>query len=246
MSSTACRNYDDFRNCVVRIVRQSCYTNDLQMISTYLVDKAQELSWSCVVSPDYDGSRYDSNYDRDHNRDYNRDRDHNYGSNHGSAYDRDRYDNRDRDRYDRDRYDRDRDRSPYDRDRGYGSGYDSRGGSGDCLENVGYFLRSCEDQLTQRQRDARDYQNRNPSDSQRRMCCALYYYRDCVSRLVQDRCRDPTPYAVDILMGSRKRDLTFTCRDYSRDTCSHSSVTKYSLISMVLSIVIAIKFIDTK
>ncbi|CAG2163215.1 unnamed protein product, partial [Oppiella nova] len=153
---------------VIRIVRQSCYSQDLQIMATYLVDKGSDLSWSCVVNGDTYGGSTDS-----------------------------------------------------------------------CLEKSGYFVRSCEDTLVQRQRDARE--GRSSTDIQRRICCALFFYRDCISRVVVDRCRDPSPTAVDILMGSRKRDLTTTCREYSRDQCSHSYTTKSSLITVLLSIVIAFK-----
>ncbi|CAG2120631.1 unnamed protein product, partial [Medioppia subpectinata] len=206
VSTSACRNYQDFRDCVVRIVRQSCYSQDLQLMATYLVDKGSDLSWSCVVNDDSSrrldtGSGYNPNYPNDPNRlnDPNRPYDANRdsgryvpGGSYGGSYDpnRDRtgsgaydYNNRNnnnRDQYnDRNRYDNNRD---LDRDRGYvgGGGLSSGGiyggsssssgsqsGSIDrfggyypttdsCLEKSGYFVRSCEDTLIQRQRDARE------------------------------------------------------------------------------------------
>ncbi len=46
-------------------MRHSCHSQDLQLMGTYLIDKGQELSWSCTLSPDYgypgrsDGNFYD-------------------------------------------------------------------------------------------------------------------------------------------------------------------------------------------
>ena len=128
-SSSACRNYQDFRDCVVRIVRQSCYSQDLQLMATYLIDKAADLSWTCVINPDYSHpSRMDSNYNdpyRTGGSGYNP----NYDNRGGSQYDRNRVYDSSRDGS----YDRDRDRG-YNRDQyGTGSQYDRDrfgGGSG--------------------------------------------------------------------------------------------------------------------
>ncbi|CAG2172978.1 unnamed protein product [Oppiella nova] len=70
-------------------------------------------------------------------------------------------------------------------------------------ERVAYYTRSCEDTFTERQRDARN-------------SSALHYYRDCLRRVVEDRCRDTNPLIIDTLMGSRKRDLDY-CPAYTRD-----------------------------
>lgn len=114
VNPSGCRTYQEFRDCVVREVRGKCYSQDLQLMATYLIDKAQDLSWSCVVDGasygnpsrmDYGSgdpyrsgynptdNRYPSQYDRDRNTydnrgpyDPNRP---SYGT--GSQYDRDRY-----------------------------------------------------------------------------------------------------------------------------------------------------------
>ncbi|XP_054167153.1 uncharacterized protein LOC128964552 [Oppia nitens] len=270
VSTSSCRNFEDLRDCVRRYVSQSC-SQDLQLMATYLIDKGQDLSWSCVAGQqDYDSNRrYDTN--NDHNRydqgrngyDNNRDR---YGgsSSYGNQYDRDRYGGSSSygNQYDRDRYggsagsnqyDRDRiDRERYDRDRlgGGSSGSIDRFGGGyypttdSCLERSQYFVRSCEDTLVQRQRDARE--GRSSTDVGRRICCALFFYRDCISRVVVDRCRDPSPTVVDVLMGSRKSDLTVRCREYSRDQCSHSQTIKSSFIAIIITtIFIAFKAIKS-
>jgi len=49
---------------------------------------------------------------------------------------------------------------------------------------------------------------------------SLLQHRDCISRVVLDRCSDSSPAAVDILMGARRRELFITCRNFNRDLCS--------------------------
>lgn len=49
---------------------------------------------------------------------------------------------------------------------------------------------------------------------------SLFQYRDCISRVVLDRCADSSPAAVEILMGIRRREMTITCRGFNRDLCS--------------------------
>jgi hypothetical protein len=52
------------------------------------------------------------------------------------------------------------------------------------------------------------------------LASSLYQFRDCISRVVLDRCADSTPAAVEILMGARRREMVITCRNYNRDLCS--------------------------
>lgn len=54
------------------------------------------------------------------------------------------------------------------------------------------------------------------------MISALYHYRDCLARVVLDRCADSTTLAVDLLMGVRRRELNLSCRAPSRDICNGS------------------------
>lgn len=89
-----------------------------------------------------------------------------------------------------------------------------------CVEKSAYFARSCEDTLLQRQREARN--GRTAVDVQRRLCCSLFYYRDCLSRTVVQYCRDASPTTVDILMGQRRREMSVSCRDFSREQCNGS------------------------
>ncbi|CAG2116285.1 unnamed protein product, partial [Medioppia subpectinata] len=157
------------------------------------------------------------------------------GSNHDQNHDRDRH--QDRDRYDnKDRY------NNHDR---YGSG-NQYGGSGQygsgasaesCIEKAGYSVRTCEDTLIDRQREVKA-KSTNAMDVQHGVCCALYFYRDCIGRVVSERCRESSSTIVDTMMGPRKWDITLMCRDYFRDQCSRSSQYRSSSITPVLSILI--------
>lgn len=108
-----------------------------------------------------------------------------------------------------------------------------------CVEKSAYFARSCEDTLLQRQREARN--GRTAVDVQRRLCCSLFFYRDCLSRTVVQYCRDASPTTVDILMGQRRREMTISCRDFSREQCNGSSTITTSLwitfAVMILSLI---------
>jgi hypothetical protein len=93
----------------------------------------------------------------------------------------------------------------------------------------------------QRQREARN--GRTATDVQRRLCCSLFFYRDCLSKTVIQYCRDGSPTTVDILMGQRRRELTVTCRDFSREQCNSSSV--LSISWMLFAMVALIKLLPS-
>ena len=63
---------------------------------------------------------------------------------------------------------------------------------------------------------------------------SLIQYRDCVSRIVLDRCTDSSPTAVDILLGVRRRELVVTCRSFNRDVCSGALATILNLNKYIL------------
>lgn len=107
-----------------------------------------------------------------------------------------------------------------------------------CVEKSAYFARSCEDTLLQRQREARN--GRTAVDVQRRLCCSLFFYRDCLSRTVVQYCRDASPTTVDILMGQRRREMTISCRDFSREQCNGSSKVSATLWLPVAILILSI------
>lgn len=89
----------------------------------------------------------------------------------------------------------------------------------DCISQSTSMASRCEDHLVRRlNQDAAE--GRTVIDVSRRVCCALFYHKDCISRIVVERCPDSSPAAVDILMGSRNLDLTFSCQRFNRDGCN--------------------------
>lgn len=89
----------------------------------------------------------------------------------------------------------------------------------DCISQSTGMASRCEDHLVKRlNQDATE--GRTVTDVSRRVCCALFHHKDCISRIVVERCPDSSPAAVDILMGSRNLDLTFSCQRFNRDGCN--------------------------
>lgn len=78
----------------------------------------------------------------------------------------------------------------------------------------------CEDHLIKRLgQDATE--GRTVIDVGRRVCCALFWHKDCISRIVLETCPDSSPAAADYLMGtSRKLDLTMSCQMFTREGCN--------------------------
>lgn len=80
---------------------------------------------------------------------------------------------------------------------------------------------SCEDHLIKRLHQDAD-EGRTVIDVGRRVCCALFWHKDCINRIVLEACPDSSPAAADFLMGSRKVDLTLSCQRFNRDGCNAS------------------------
>lgn len=85
-SSSSCNSYNIFRRCVINVVKTACSPQDLQLMASYLVDKANELAWSCIT--DYNPSRIDDLQGASNNV-YSQYGNTNYGS--GYPYGSDRY-----------------------------------------------------------------------------------------------------------------------------------------------------------
>lgn len=102
-----------------------------------------------------------------------------------------------------------------------------------CIHRVQPYESACTELLVQRQRDARH--GRSSNDVQRRICCAIFYYRDCLSRVVLEHCRESTRTVVDLIMGDRNRELTTNCRDYTREQCSGVTSLQASLLTVALA-----------
>lgn len=88
-----------------------------------------------------------------------------------------------------------------------------------CIARSAPHTSRCEDHLIKRlSQDATE--GRTVLDVTRRVCCALFWHKDCISRVVIEMCPDSNPPAADILLGSRNLDLTLSCQRFNRDGCN--------------------------
>lgn len=101
---------------------------------------------------------------------------------------------------------------------------------------------SCESHLVNRlNQDAPE--GRTAIDVGRRICCALFFHKDCISRIVVEHMPKPSyPLLVnyvDLLMGSRKMDISLTCKEFNRDGCN-ASLSRYQVCYLVFTLTFAI------
>lgn len=112
--------------------------------------------------------------------------------------------------------------------------------SQDCITRSATLTSSCEDRLIKRlHQDATE--GRTVEDVSRRVCCALFWHKDCISSIVVDTCPDSSPVAASILTGSRKLDLTLSCQRFNRDGCNGAqSRFRLSELSLSMGIVLSL------
>jgi hypothetical protein len=90
-----------------------------------------------------------------------------------------------------------------------------------CISRAAPSTSSCEDHLIRRlNQDATE--GRTVIDVSRRLCCALFWHKDCISQAVIQYCPDSNPVAAELLLGSRNLDLTMSCQRFNRDGCNGS------------------------
>lgn len=106
--------------------------------------------------------------------------------------------------------------------------------SQNCITRTAPRTAECEDHLIKRlNQDATE--GRTVLDVGRRVCCALFWHKDCISRLVVETCPDSSPAAADFLLGSRKLDLTLSCQKFNRDGCNGSQGIKIGISNILIS-----------
>lgn len=102
-----------------------------------------------------------------------------------------------------------------------------------CITRSTPKISYCEDHLIRRlSQDATE--GRTVIDVGRRVCCALFWHKDCISRVVLETCPDSSPAAADYLLGtSRKLDLTMSCQMFTRDGCNSSHLVNPNSILLI-------------
>ena len=112
-----------------------------------------------------------------------------------------------------------------------------------CIGRAAPYTVKCEDHLVKRlSQDATE--GRTVLDVSRRVCCALFSHKDCISSVVVELCPDSNPKAAELLLGSRNLDLTMSCQRFNRDGCNGSpSSLNYSLVNH--SIVLIVTLVTT-
>lgn len=267
---SACLAYQAFKFCVDSHLRLNCKVHEMDMANEYLIDRASDLVWRCPANQT--NSNYASNpyqlsnqpgtilapsvpHYNGHFGSYDQQRPMPtymgsqgnsvslFGGNREQAWERFRNPNDEVVRYGISRY-------PGSQSSGEifdrlvaGNSFDMDSNS-DCPVKAAPYARECEDTLMEQQRLARD--SRDGNELQRRICCSLFQYRDCISRVVLDRCADSSPTAVEILMGVRRREMTLTCRAFNRDICSGSITLKALSMPIVVAFVILTSIMTMK
>lgn len=103
-----------------------------------------------------------------------------------------------------------------------------------CLTQSEPYTSRCEDHLIRRlNQDATE--GRTVLDVGRRVCCALFWHKDCIDGIVLQRCPDSSTAAANYLIGSRKLDLTLSCQRFTRDGCN-GAPSKLSISNLIISL----------
>lgn len=115
--------------------------------------------------------------------------------------------------------------------------------STNCIERSTRHISRCEDHLIRRlSQDVTE--GRTVVDVNRRLCCALFWHKDCIRSVVIEVCPDSNPPAADILHGPRKLDLSQVCKQITRDSCNGAQVgvrvSPLFVVSLVSLVVVAI------
>lgn len=236
-----CPTYETFRNCVMTVITRNCIPSDSEYVYTYLFDRAHNLAWSCVPNQNVIVGSYQpmNNYPPRtdiaiSNQGYYPSRTDNFGVNYPVVGSNSQFSSRAFPTY---QQAGNVPMSPVDRSQLERTGYTI--GTEACLIKVKPFENACTNLLVQRQREAR--YGRSSNDVERRICCALYYHRDCLSRVVLEHCPESTRIVVDLLMGDRQREITTNCHSYSREQCNGVTSLQGSLLLLLVATLSIVK-----
>lgn len=70
---------------------------------------------------------------------------------------------------------------------------------------------------------------------------SLYFYYDCLSKLVIQYCRDASPMVVNLVMPeNRRREMAINCRTYTRDQCNKGARINFNMNSILLLFIVTV------
>lgn len=77
---------------------------------------------------------------------------------------------------------------------------------------------------------------------------SLYFYYDCLSKLVIQYCRDASPMVVNLVMPeNRRREMAINCRSQTRDQCNKAANLSISAISfLILPVLLVFEFLSNR
>lgn len=110
--------------------------------------------------------------------------------------------------------------------------------SDNCVSRAEKLIQSCEGNFIDKLRQDATH-GRTVVDVERRICCALFRNRDCVSGKTLEVCPDSSPAARNILLGPRKYHLSVICQRFNLEGCNSSSYLSASF-TLIVALQIAI------
>uniref|UniRef100_A0A224Z1B5 24 kDa family member n=1 Tax=Rhipicephalus zambeziensis TaxID=60191 RepID=A0A224Z1B5_9ACAR len=205
----SCRSYVAFKRCVKDVAGRRCSVEEERQLSSYLVDRARELSWQCGAT---------SGEARDVHSIYRS------GSPGGYApYTQ-------APAYYPPRYLGTSSTSPplplaplhrYNFSAVSASSPSSRASSSNedsyCMLRASEYIQDCSREHQRRQYNARRYHS---DDRVRETCCATLAYRECIKVVLHDQCRDAGSSVIDNILYQQTRELDYECRDFNAYRCS--------------------------
>ncbi|CAN8001071.1 unnamed protein product, partial [Ixodes hexagonus] len=219
----SCRSYVSFKRCVKDVVSRRCSRDDEQMLSSYLIDRARDLSWQCggTISEARDvHSVYRSSSSHGGYAPYTQGYPPRYlGASTSPAPPL----------------------APLHRFN-FSSGSSAsasvpaRASAAEdsyCMVRANEYIQDCSKEHQKRQYNARRFYS---DDRVRETCCATLAYRECIKVVLHDQCRDAGSTVIDNILYQQTKELDYECRDFNAYRCAGcvAGATQMALVACVV------------
>ncbi|KAM7295647.1 uncharacterized protein ISCGN_025144 [Ixodes scapularis] len=203
----SCRSYVSFKRCIKDVVSRRCSRDDEQMVSSYLIDRARDLSWQCG------GSISEA---RDVHSIYRSSSSHGGYAPYTQGYPP---------RYLGASTSPTPPLAPLHRFN-FSSGSSAsasvpaRASAAEdsyCMVRANEYIQDCSKEHQKRQYNARRYYS---DDRVRETCCATLAYRECIKVVLHDQCRDAGSSVIDNILYQQTKELDYECRDFNAYRCA--------------------------